>query len=173
MPQLTLREKIEICSLGDGYSSRKTAALFNARHPERPENINQRTVSRIKKQFRETGSLERHKRMVRQGTAVAPEFLQEVHEFFTQNPRSNIRFASIHLQKNRKTVMKALKNLKFIAYKARFHQVISPNFAQRRLRFCNNMRDEIQRNPGLERRILWSDESWFKITDRFNRQNNR
>lgn len=173
MPQLTIEEKIEICRLGEVHTSRETAIIFNRRHRERLTPLNQRTVSKIKKRFRETGNLQRRKRVVNDGTATSRAFLQQVDEFFDTNPRTNLRLASVHLQKNKKTVMKALKHLRFKPYKARFHQKLDPGDAQRRMRFCNQLKEEIRRNPGLERRILWTDESWFKITERFNRQNNR
>lgn len=171
MRKLTLQEKIEIFNLGLGRSSRDTANLYNARNPLRQ--INQRTVSRLKKQLKLSGTLARKKRVHRQPLVTSIQFRETVQTYFNDNPNANMTKAATTLGKSRSTIHRTLKSMKFKAYKLRRHQRLFPDDYRHRLRFCTTMRRILTENPDWKNQIIWTDECLFKRNDSFNRQNNR
>lgn len=173
MVQLTILERTEILKLYSTNSARDTAFIFNNRHPGRIPRLTHSTVIKINKKFSETGSvvdLKRDGRPRKTGSAaIRDEIRINIHE----NPHITTRELSRDLDLSRTTVMKILKKNSFHPYKAQFHHTLHANDHIARLNYCNEMIDWINEDPTVPSRIMWTDESYFTLRGRFNRQNNR
>lgn len=121
----------------------------------------------------ESGSLNRKKRTCIQSALATENFQNRLREYFIENPRSSLLAAANFFNKSSRTVYRALKRMKFKAYKCRFQQKLYGDDKKKRLQFARTMRRLLNNDHNLKFKILWTDECLIKLADKFNRQNNR
>lgn len=95
-------------------------------------------------------------------SSVTPDMIEEVENFFSENPSCSTRRASSALEISRSTLQRILKkDLKLFPYKIQMFQELSENDASRRLEFANRalryIEDEVETLKrvvgGFERRL--------------------
>ena len=111
--------------------------------------------------------------------AGRPQILQQEIEFVrmaytTRTPRKSICGASTQLQIPRSTIHKVLhRNVRLYAHKVRLLQALKSEDKPRRKEFAVTMLDRLDSDPGLLKRICFSDESTFQVSGLLNRHNLR
>lgn len=173
MSTLTKVQKIEIMEIYRKNSARKTADIFNERYPDRRPKLNFSTVFRIYKKFETTGSIENRPKSGRPSKAKDEDNILLTLSHVAHRPKTSIRALSREIPLCRSTVTKILKDKKIKPYKAEFHNKFYGTDRNKRLQFCLEFKNRLDNDATLLRRILWSDESLFKLSGSFNRQNNR
>lgn len=171
---LTVQEKVEIMEISRNQNNRETAREFNRRHPNRPIALHPRTISKIQNLFRLTGSVHRKKRtasLQTQNNYICRK--AEIIEYFEENPHASTREAARILRIPHTVIWKILKDSKFFAYKMRVHQKLHDGDHIKRKTFCQRLLNIFNRNPNFYKKILWTDEKPFRVSDTFNRQNMR
>lgn len=166
-------ERTEILNLYAVSAGRQTAVIFNERHPERAQPLSHTTVLYIKRKFDETGSIRNRPRTGRPSLVNNENVINQVREFVDANPRTHLRAISANVHFSRNTVFQILHNQNYHSYKAQKHQKILGGDEHARLIFCNAYNEIMLREPLLNLNVLWSDESLFRLTGSFNRNNNR
>lgn len=172
-PQLSLAEKMEIFDLSIKNSCRETAIILNQNHVERRIPLNQRTVSKIRMKLRTSGTLHRKKRTAVRPIVSSPIIRRRLIAFMQGNPHSPLSNIARQFEISASTIRRLLKSMKFKAFKCRFQQKLYPDDPLNRFRFSKTMRRLLDIDPDFKYRILWSDECLFKLSDKFNKQNNR
>lgn len=170
---LSWEEKFEIFQLSTKNSFRQAALLFNQNHPERQNPLNHGTVAKIKKKLESTGTLHRKKRTPLRSMVKSPLFKMRLLAYMRRNPHSSLKATANFFEISPTSVRRVLKSMKFKSFKCRFQQKLYPDDPLNRLRFARTMRRLLDIDPNLKFRTLFSDECLFKLSDRFNRQNNR
>lgn len=170
---LSWEEKLEILRLSDRNSYREAALIFNRNHPERLRPLSHGAVSNIKKKMETTGTLHRKKRTAVRSMISSPFFKHRLLAYFQRNPHSSLSAAANFFEISKSTVYRVLKSMKFKSYKCRFQQKLYPDDSRNRLWFARTMRRLLDADPDLKFKTLFTDECLFKLSDRFNKQNNR
>lgn len=172
MRSLTVAEKCEIVELARNNSLCGVAREFSARHPDRK--VAQSTVSRVLKLLSLTGSLHRKPRNTDFAQLNSIELRQDIREYFEANPLTSINQAARHFGMSYSTIWSIIrKKMDFFPYKSQVHQELNDRDHGFRLAFCRHFILRLEINPSFAKNVLWSDECLFKITESFNRQNNR
>lgn len=174
MPYLTERHKIEILMM-IGYGDRtrtqnEVTHLFREKYPNLPP-ISRSTVSKIEKQFRENGHFRQtnnHRR-----SALSEEVKINVLLSVEENPHVSTRQIARELEISQSSVERVLKVEKFHPYKITILQELTEDDPDRRLQFCEQMMDLLDRNVLQIENVLFSDESTFMLNGEVNRQNCR
>lgn len=167
---LQLHERLEILELSRNFGPTDVARIFNINHPERVNPLNQSTVSRLLKKLDETGSILVKKR----ASGYSCINTQEIVDYFDQNQHTTLSEASRRFGHSPSTISKILKQHKFFPYKIGYHNKLYLDDPVRRLEFCHAMQEQMNIDPNFSRKVLYSDESYFKVFgDAFNRQNYR
>lgn len=106
-------------------------------------------------------------------SSVTVENIDEVEEFFTENPTTSIRRASQALGIPRSSLHRIQRKLKLHPYKIQVFQELSDFDMERRLTFAMKMIDMILDSTIKTKRIWFSDEAHFWLTGYVNKQNYR
>lgn len=162
--------RIEILQLCATNSSRRVAEIFNNRHPNRIPRLSYTTVQKLQRKFVETGTVDDRSRT---GRPLNPNIQAAVLEAVEANPRLSLRRMALDTNHSTKTVANVLHRNGFHPYKAQMHQRIYDDDDESRMIFCEVLTNWINQDPLLAQRILWTDESLFRLNGNFNRQNNR
>lgn len=171
---LSLEEKLEIFDLSKKNSCLRAATIFNRNHPERLRPLSKSTVFKIVKKFGISGTLHRKKRTPTRCSIVkSPLFRMRLLSHMRIHPHSSLVNIANFFEISRTSVHRVLKAMKFKSYKCRFQQKLQPDDNLNRLRFATTMRRLLDIDPSLKYKTLFSDECLFKLSDKFNRQNNR
>lgn len=171
---LTDLQKIEIVKDFEHKSARKTAADFNLRYPDRPKQLNERTVRKIVAKFNSEGTITRKKIINPKCKSSNPIVIQQIVTTFEQSPATSLRQAHRDTGYSINTILKCLKAKKFHPYKfARTFEQNNPNDPVNRINYCSDIINKIERDPDFLSKILWSDESIFVINGLPNKQNYR
>lgn len=171
--ELAIEERIEIFNLYLANTARRTAAIFNQRHPERARPLSHTTVLAIKRKFDETGSMRNKPRSGRPSLVSNENVFNQVRKSVDVNPRTHLRAIIANVNLSRNTVFHILHNHNYHPYKAQKHQKTLGGDDQARLMFCNAYNEMMIREPLMNLNVLWSDESLFRLNGSFNRNNNR
>lgn len=167
---LQVHERLEILRLSKDLGPTDVARIFNNNHPERVLPLSQSTVSRLLKKLDETGSILVKKR----ASGYSRIDKREIVEYFDQNQHTTLNEASNRFGLAMSTISKILKEHDFHPYKIGFHNKLYLDDPVRRLEFCHAMQARLNVDPNFSRKILYSDESYYKVFgDAFNRQNFR
>lgn len=171
---LTIAEKSEIISIARNASYRRTAEIFNRRHPNRERPLSFVTVSKIFVQLRTRGNLNR-KRRTKSAISTAHNALlkEEVVQTFRDDPHLSTRRAAARFRKSQWKIWSILKDSKFYPYKMSKHQVLNPEDLPVRKEYCERLLQIFDEDANFYKRILWSDEKLFRVNGCFNRQNFR
>ena len=102
-------------------------------------------------------------------TAVTPENVARVEEFFTNNPKSHISDAVTELQLSHTSIWRCLRlQLKWKPYKPLRVNMLSEQNKRDRVEFCQWF---LAQGEDFAERVLWSDEKWFVLHPAPNTQN--
>lgn len=172
--KLNEQERIEILMM-IGYGDRarlqlEVCHLFNNLHPERPP-INQSTVSRIEKKFREHGHVRDLPRTGR--PKVNEDDRLNVMLDFHENPHKSSRAVAADHNVCQSSVSRVMKKHKWHPYKVVLVQELNEDDPDRRLQFSETMVDLLENGPLLLNNILFSDEASFYLNGTVNKQNCR
>lgn len=167
----TLAERIEIIYIygSENRCARRTAAVFNARHPAK--HASHQYVLDLVRKFDATGSVcnikTRQPRILDEATQI------EVLGNFSMDRNTSIPKVAKLTHISVGSVHKVLKLNKFFPYKLQIHQQLSEDDYDRRIQFCEEITRKITDNPNLLKNICFSDESTFFLNGFVNRHNCR
>lgn len=173
--KLSLEEKIEITLIvGENYKTyREAADIFNNRHPDKI--IHFTTVRNILTKFKTSGNVENNFKKKHQSRVADEETVNQVMLSVVENPKHSLRKRSTLLPNNvsKDTVAKILKENKFRPYKPKCIHTLKPGDFARRFEFCSLIQGELEDDPFMARRIIFSDEATFTSNGTVSSQNCR
>jgi transposase len=170
---LSKEERIELVLLSgrEGWSVRKIADDFNARHPRRTP-IGFSTVGKVVRKFKETGSVMDKPRSGR--PSVSDETKETIMAKFTASPRKSLRRTAMELGVPKTTISRILKEQRFHPYKLQILHHLTEDDPDRRLEMCEWFSNKLDENDRFtEDCVLFSDEALFYVNGEVNRQNVR
>lgn len=147
---------------------RKLREKFGRNAPQAPN----RSILRWHTNLLETGSILKQKR-TRQLSARTEDNAAAVVLHFSDDPHSSQRRAANHLDINRTTIHRILRDLKWHPYKLQLVQQLYPADKMARINFAEQELQRINQDPGRLLRIAFSDEAHFHIDGAVNRHNCR
>jgi hypothetical protein len=107
-------------------------------------------------------------------SARAPEEVDRVEEFFSENPSVSTRRASQELGISRTSLQRILKHdVKLYPYKIQMFQLLTSHHIEKRLAFGRRMLRWLERGKLDPSKIWFSDEAHFWLTGHVNKQNHR
>lgn len=139
-------------------------------YPERRQH-SRMVFLRLSRRLRETGSLLPIPATNRRRRARNEENIINVLAYVEAHPHSSIRDMSRDLGASRSTIQRILKDHKMHPYHVQLHQALTALDFDRRLEFCEWMRNMLTDNPNFLSRILWTDEATFTSTGKVNLHN--
>lgn len=149
-PSLSIQERVEIVKLYRVHSCRQTAAIFNARHPERALPLSISTVSNTVNKFNETGSVHDRKRSGRPKTALNEDMATAVLAATEFNPHSTLRSLSAESGLSTWSVHNILKKYRFRPYKMQILHKLKEEDYPHRMNFCQRFLDMAQQDPAFQ-----------------------
>ena len=172
VPNMTVRlsrdEKVELIFMYGvpRATNRSVTEAFNRQNPNRSP-ISQVTVGRLKKRFREAGSIADHPRGGRRRSVTSEESPAAVLAHLRNSPKKSTRKLGQETGPSQASVVRILQKNHFHPYKMHLTQELHGDDTDRRRRFCEWMRQ----NTALS--ILFSDEAIFYLSGNVNRHNFR
>ncbi len=168
--RLTLKEKIKSVQLYIKYENSEQVRRdwknhFASESPSRP------AILSLVKKFQETGSVEDRPRSGRPRDAVSEDNIKKVAEKLAECPKISIRVAALELGMSKDSFHRAAQEAGFRPYRPYTVIELSEDDFDRRDEFCNTFLKMIEQNPGLLNKMIWSDESEFKLNGVINRHN--
>lgn len=131
----------------------------------------ERSLFRYQKKLKEEGTLKDKRKSGRPRSVLTEENTIFVCQSVIEQNRTSTRRLSAELDISQTSIMRILKSNKFKSFIPRkVHQLISPD-NESRLDFCNNMFSLYDTDRHLLSKIIWTDESIFKLSDTENRAN--
>ena len=129
-------------------------------------------VYRTIKRYNDSGSVKKRYGGGRQRTARTPKMLAALKARIRRNPRRNQKKLALQMNVSRMTINRALKeDLKVRALKIKTcHYLTAANIKGRREKCAQLL---ARYGPAAVNRILFTDEKYFTIEAKFNRQNDR
>jgi len=167
----TIAERTEIIFLygAENRCARRTARVFNDRHPDK--NLGHKYVVELVHKFEETGSVCNKRTKT---ARVLDEACQvEVLGQFTIDPTSSIPKVAKLTNICTGSVHKILKRNKFFPYKIQILHELNEDDYDRRIEFCELMCQRINEDHNLIKNICFSDESSFFLNGFVNKHNCR
>ena len=105
---------------------------------------------------------------------ISEKEIESVPVAYIRSPRKSIRGAFTQLQIPRLTIYKVLhRNLRLYAYKMQLLQALKPEDKSRQKEFAVPLLDRLDSNPRFLKRVCFSDESTFHVSESLNRHNSR
>ena len=129
------------------------------------------SLYRIRDKFEETGSIMDAPRSGRPVKVCTQENLQMVAEAYSHSPKKSTRRASSELSISRTPLQRMMSSLGLKPHRPRLIHGLLEDDPDRRLEFCDVFLNEINENPEILDRILWTDEASFKLSGHVNRHN--
>src|ERR1043165_3014910 len=167
---LSTKERIEIVILMAKYDSPtivirkcKKARWCPTRIPTR------KTILIIYNKFRETGSVEDRSKS-RRPFVKDPQTIQ-ITEYFDENLSSSIRQASQNLSISDGKIQSVLKQSNYFPYKLKIHQKLEQEDLAHRKSMAEELLMKNSEDPSFFNRIIFSDESTFRLDGIVNRHN--
>ena len=156
------------CYLIHAGAFRKIRYKFDEKYGR---SITRKTVGRIVDKLRHTHTLHDAPKSGRPRSSCSEPSLERVKDVFEEEPTISIRRASSQMDLPRSSLHRSLKQLKLKPWRPRRVQALKDDDNEARLKFCRWFVRECEKNPNFQDRIVWTDESSFKINGRMNRQN--
>lgn len=129
-------------------------------------------IYKLIKKFDRTGSCADAPRSGRRRSSRTEENVEEVSLFNIENPTISTRKASEQLNIPRTSLRRLLKvDLKLKPYRPTLVQALNEDDADRRNQFCEIFLAQLHDEPLLTEKIIWTDESTFKLNGIVNRHN--
>lgn len=129
------------------------------------------TIINLNNKFTQTGSVTDAIRCGRPKTATNKRASTRVLKLVKARPKSSIRRTSLATGISKTSVHRILMNSNFKPYRAQLVQALTADDQVRRVSFCDKWLEMLKENSELSQRVLWSDESTFKLNGTVNRQN--
>ncbi|KAJ8956613.1 hypothetical protein NQ318_013966 [Aromia moschata] len=171
---LTITKRIEILIMigyGDKTRSQNTVCeMFNQKYPNK--HINQSTVSKIEKKFREHGNvndLPKRRRPKVANEEMSLNVLLSVQE----NHHASSRTLGQQHGISHSSIQKILRTHKYHPYKVQLIHELNEDDPDRRVQFCEQMLTICNANPMFLRNLIFCNESTFTLNGIVNRQKYR
>jgi len=160
-----------------GYGDRartdeEVSHLFSETYPNRPP-IQRSTVSRTVKRFRESSSVKDLPRSRRPKSATNEELALEVLQCFVENPHTSIIKSAQYVGVSTGSIHKKRHENKYHPFKVQLHQELNGYDPDRRLQFCEIVRNKCIRDENFPKLVLFFDEASFCLNGTVNRYNSR
>lgn len=155
-----------------GRNAVAAAEEFHHRFPDVPKPTS-RTINRIMRKFRETGSVGRRKYRQRERPVTGQEATIDVLANVRIQPRLSIRKRAQEAGMSITSMQRILRRNKMFPYKFRRVQELHGDDFQRRMEFCNWFIEQEELNPAFATTILTSDEASFYLAGTVSTQNTR
>lgn len=175
MAPLSTKQRIEILIIY-GYGDKKrtqreVCEIFNQLYPD--GELQQSTVSKIHKNFIETGNVLDKPRSGRPRTATTEETSLNVLLSVHENPHISTTQIALNENVSRRSVSRMLKLEKFHPYKIQLvHELVDDDY-DRRLEFCEDMMERCVSDNTFCSNIIFTDEATFTLHGSVNKQNMR
>jgi len=172
--KFTAQERADMVHVyfSSGRGFRRAVDEYARRFPDRvcP---NFKTISRVVRMFRQTGSVTRIASQRRPVTVRTSDTELDILLYVLEHPKSSVRQISAALGISRTCVWEVLKTYKFRPFRAHLVQGLREGDNIRRLMFLAQMEVLIAETPNLLPNILWTDEAKFTTNGLLNRWNFR
>ena len=169
--KLTLQQRIFLIKCWWKYEKlSKVTESWNAEYPGEPVPT-RRTIYKLRDKFNRIGSVTDAPRSGRPITALTEENKENVATTFVEDPQTSTRRASTRLDISQTSIRRVLHDINFKCYIPRLVQELNEDDPDRRLQFCEIVLNEIENNPIFLQRVIWTDESTFKLNGLVNRHN--
>lgn len=129
------------------------------------------TIRSTYRRFTETGSVADLPRTGRPRTSTDEETVEMVEQHVLNNPEHSTRRGALATGLSHSSYYRSLRELGMRSYKAQLVVQLSDDDFDRREQFCGEMTAKFDNQPDLLDKILWSDESEFKLNGSVNRHN--
>ena len=123
--------------------------------------------------FKQTGSVLDLPRSGRSRSVRTQEAIKKVENLIQNRPKISVSVGALELGISQSSFYRTIKELGFRPFKPSAAIDLSDDDLDRRQEFCESMIDRIQAEPGILDKIIWSDESEFKLNGTINRHNCR
>lgn len=131
----------------------------------------ERTIRNLVAKFKETGSVHERERSGRSRSAVTEDAVEKVREKLNETSNLSIRRGSLEMEMSASSYYRAVEEAGFRPFKPTTVQELSEDDFDRREEFSVIMVEKFDQNPQLINKIIWSDESDFKLNGVINRHN--
>ena len=170
--KLSTEERIRIVLLFGKFECfnevrRQWSNHFSSQAPD------ERTISNIVTKFKQTGSVLDLPRSGRSRSVRTQETIKKVENLIQDRPNISVSSGALGLEISRSSFYRTIKELGFRPFKPCAAIDLSDDDFDRRQEFCESMIDRIKAEPGILDKIIWSDESEFKLNGTINRHNCR
>ena len=170
--KLSTEERIQIVLLFGKFESfnevqRQWGNHFSSQAPDK------RTISSIVTKFKQTGSVLDLPRSGRSRSVRTQEIITKVENLILDRPNISVSVGARELDISPASFHRIIKELGFRPFKPCAAIELSDDDFDRRHEFCQSMVDRIEAEPAILNKIIWSDESEFKLNGTINRHNCR
>jgi len=167
----SLQERIELILIfGEEHrNARRTASVFNQRHPDK--NVGHQYVLDLVRKFQETGSV--CNKSVKNPRVLDEAAQIEILGHFAVDPQTSIPKVSRLTNISIGSVHKTLRQNNFFPYKIQHFQELGEDDYDRRIQFCELMTERINAQPNFLKNICFSDEASFFLNGFVNKHNCR
>ena len=165
--KLSTEERIQIVLLFGKFESFNEVQCHWSNHFSSQASDKQ-TISSIVTKFKQTGSVLDLPRSVR-----TQEMIKKVENLIQDRPNISVSAGALELDISPSSFYRTIKELGFRPFKPCAAIDLSDDDFDRRQEFCESMIDRINAEPGILDKIIWSDESEFKLNGTINRHNCR
>ena len=168
--RLTTEEKIEIVLLYGEYKNfHEVHRQWKTRFSTVPPDVS--TISRIVIKFKETGRVHDIDKSGRPRSVISSDTVQKVEEMLTDSPRTSVREGALELGISKDSFHRAAIEIGFRPYRPYTVIELSDDDFDRREEFCSTFLAKLKQETGLLDKIIWSDESEFRLNGVVNRHN--
>ena len=168
---ITVEEKVYLMSWAVAYNNcEQSRRLFRKKYNKDAPPIS--TVKYWKAKFIETGSLVTDRqRAGRPRSASNDENKENVCAAVRENPSTSVRVIAAELNMSIGSVHNILKEENFHPFKPVSCQLLFDGDTDRRMQFCEVVRDLLNHDPAFMRKLKFSDECVFSLQSRVNQHN--
>lgn len=168
--EYSIEEKVYMTSWAIAFNCEESVRMYREKYGRDPPSA--RTVHNWKKKLLETGDLVKDRsRSGRPVSASGDEVSQLIMDAVTQNPSTSTRAIAQHVGVSHVTVHKVLKCNKYHPYKPLYNQMLCDGDDDRRLQFCQDMKEKFKQDPAFIRKLAFSDECVFSLNGNVNKHN--
>lgn len=129
------------------------------------------TISVLYQKFKDTGSIADEERSGRPCTATSKESLAIVQNILENDPTTSSRVGSLQAGLSQTSFIRVAHKLDLSPYRPQRVQELSDDDFDRRMEACEHMLELFDGDPCLVDKVLWSDESEFRLNGTVNRHN--
>jgi hypothetical protein len=130
-----------------------------------------KSIRSLVKKFEETGSVHDRDRSGRPHSVVTEKTVETVREMLVDSPNTSIRAGALELGISNTSFYNAARELSFSPYRPTTVVALSDDDFDRRAEFCTTFLAKLDQEPDLLDKVIWSDESEFKLNGVINRHN--